>query len=180
MRPAISTRTGDSGKTGLVGGGRVSKSSSRIQAIGSIDELNAILGLTLAEAEMPLPLREQLTLIQRHLFTLGADVASPLEAPVVRLSCEEITEIERWGFAMEQALPPLQHFILPNGCRTSCLLHQARAVCRRAERWITALAEKEEVRESVKIYLNRLGDYIFLAARTANRAAGQLEAEWSA
>ena len=178
MRPTISTRTGDSGKTGLIGGGRVSKSSDRIQAIGSIDELNAILGLVLAEAEMPPQLCAQINLVQSHLFTLGADLASPLAAPAACLSSEEITVIEEWGAAMEKELPPLKHFILPNGCRVACLLHQARAACRRAERWVTALAEKEEVREPVKIYVNRLGDYLFLAARMANKTAGSGETEW--
>ncbi len=179
MRPTISTRTGDSGKTGLIGGGRVSKASVRIQAIGSIDELNAILGRALAEPQLPSQVHEQLSTIQRCLFTLGADVASPLDPPALRLSEEEITAIEQWGAALEQALPPLTRFILPGGCRVACLLHQARAVCRRAERWIIALAEKEAVREPVSIYLNRLGDYLFLAARMANKASGEHETQWS-
>ena len=178
MRPTISTRTGDSGKTGLIGGGRVSKASDRIQAIGSIDELNAVLGLVLAEPELPPQLGAQLNLVQCQLFALGADIASPLDMPAIRLLPEEIDRVEQWGATLEQELPALTRFILPKGSRVACLLHQARAVCRRAERWAATLAEKEAVREPVRIYLNRLGDYLFLAARMANKTAGANEMVW--
>ena len=182
MRPSISTRTGDRGTTGLYGGQRTSKSSPRIQAYGDVDELNALLGLVLCEHDLPEKLQTQLNEIQRVLFILGADLATPMEsvAKVTRINEQHIEMVEQWGKRLEEALPSLTHFVLPSGTRSGCLLHHARTVCRRAERWVVALSEKETVNEHACIYLNRLGDYLFITARTANKAAGQEEREWIA
>ena len=175
MRPRISTGTGDDGTTGLLKGERVPKSAMRIHAIGTIDELNAILGVVLAEAGLTESLHLPLERVQRALFNVGADLASVSGGP--RLSAMYIGELEQWGAAMEQALPSLSNFILPGGSKIAALLHQARAVCRRAERWIVGLAQEERVNPEVRVYLNRLSDCLFLAARIANHEAAYPEVE---
>ncbi len=190
MRPSLSTTGGDKGKTGLFGGDRVSKSSSRIHAYGTVDELNAILGLILTEKDVPEELRKQLHEIQKDLFCLGADLASPYQslcsgtgqAPsargVVRIEEADTQRIEEWGVALEQDLPVLQKFILPSGCRAAALLHQARTVCRRAERWMVQLNEEEPINSCALIFVNRLSDYLFLASRAVNKAADAGEVQW--
>jgi len=175
MRPTISTGTGDDGTTGLLKGKRVSKSAMRIHAIGTIDELNAILGVVLSESGLPEQLRQPLGRVQRALFTVGADLASVSGGS--RLSAMSIGELEQWGVAMEAALPSLSAFILPGGSHIAALLHQARAVCRRAERWIVGLAQEELINPEVRVYLNRLSDCLFLAARMANREGAREEVE---
>ena len=179
-QPSLSTKTGDKGTTGLIGGQRISKSSPRLHAYGTVDELNAQMGLILAEDVLTPELREQFTEIQRMLFVMGSDLATPLEAgtDVPRVTEEHIQIVERWGADLEQALPALQKFVLPSGHRAGALMHQARTVCRRAERWTVDLSEKELVSEHVLIYLNRLSDYLFLAARTVNKLTGVAEVEW--
>ncbi len=174
-RPIISTGTGDDGTTGLLKGDRITKSSLRIHAIGTIDELNAILGVTLAEAALPESLRLPLERVQHALFQVGADLASASGGH--RLSAMYIGELEQWGAALETALPALSHFVLPGGSRVAALLHQARAVCRRAERWVVGLAHEEPVNPEVRVYLNRLSDCLFLAARMANREQDHPEIE---
>lgn len=176
---SIVTRTGDKGTTGLFGGKRLSKSDPRLHAYGTVDELNAVLGITLAEKEISEEIGKQLTIVQKLLFRVGADLATPLEskANVLRMTSEQTKEVETWIKKLENDLPPLTRFILPSGSRTGSLLHLARTVCRRAERWIVALGEQEEINPEVQIYLNRLGDYLFLVARTANREAGMAEVE---
>lgn len=177
-RPTLSTRGGDAGETGLFGGKRLSKTHPRIHAYGTVDELNAVLGLVLAEKDVPTVLRTHCTGIQKMLFTIGADLAAPEDRTVPRVTLDDIKVLERWGVELEQSLPQLKHFILPSGSRAGSLLHLARTVCRRAERWVVALKEEEPVNEHVLVYLNRLGDYLFLAARMANKAAGIHEKEW--
>lgn len=180
-RPSISTKTGDKGTTGLFGGKRVAKHDDRLHAYGTIDELNAILGLILAESDLSEMVRSELSELQRMLFVAGADLATPFEnnaAKVPRISPKEIQELEAWGVTHEKDLPPLQKFILPSGSRTGALLHHARTVCRRAERWTVALAEREQVNNDLLIFVNRLSDYFFLAARTANKEASIPETEW--
>ncbi|HBU09206.1 MAG TPA: cob(I)yrinic acid a,c-diamide adenosyltransferase, partial [Candidatus Peribacter riflensis] len=149
-RPRISTGTGDDGMTGLLKGERVSKSAIRIHAVGSLDELNAILGVIMAETALSDDLRTALERVQRALFSAGADLASvssghqPSAAsgglqPASRLSVLFIRELEEWGLTMERSLPKLSRFILPGGSKIAALLHQARAVCRRAERWVVGM-----------------------------------------
>lgn len=176
---SIVTRTGDTGETGCIGGKRISKADPRMHAIGAIDELNALLGFALA-VEMEDGLRAQLLSVQHRLFRLGADLAAPEGIGGVparpaghsggpRIEAEHAAELERWIGDLETRLPPLTAFIVPGGTEAGARLHHARAVCRRAERWVVALAEREPVRREIVVFLNRLGDYLFLAARAVNR-----------
>ena len=176
---SIVTKTGDKGTTGILGGSRVSKASLRPRACGSIDELNAMLGLILVEKEIPQTLREQLLRIQHLLFRVGADIATPmtLSRGITRVRPTETEQLEKWIRGMEGALPLLAAFILPGGSRAGALLHLARTLCRRAERSIVELQEKEEINPEILRFINRLSDYLFLAARTANVAVGQEETE---
>lgn len=174
-RPRISTGTGDDGSTGLLKGGRVPKSALRIHAIGTVDELNAILGVVLSESNLPDTLRQPLERVQRALFNVGADLASVSDSQ--RLSAMSIGELEQWGAAMDLALPSLSNFILPGGSKIAALLHQARAVCRRAERWVVGTSQEDRVNPEVRVYLNRLSDCLFLAARMANHEAAYPEVE---
>lgn len=174
---SIVTKTGDGGTTGLLGGSRVSKASPRPNACGSIDELNAALGLVLAEEKIPQKLHEQLIHVQHLLFRVGADIATPMTFPrgSLRLHPRDTEQLEEWLGTMEETLLPLTAFILPGGSRAGALLHLARTVCRRAERFVVELQEKEEINPELLCFINRLGDYLFLAARTVNVAAGQAE-----
>lgn len=170
---SIVTKTGDNGTTGLLGGSRVSKASPRLHAYGTVDELNAIIGLVLVEEDLPAALRAHLSALQHILFRLGADIATPTAQAIHAISNErmdndDVEELEQWIKELEEKLPPLQHFIVPGGCRAAALLHHARTVCRRAERWTVALAEKEQVNPQARVFLNRLSDHLFLAARSAN------------
>ncbi len=172
----IVTRTGDKGTTGLVGGTRVSKADLRIAAVGDVDELNAVIGVVRCE-RMPKDVEVALETVQHRLFTLGADIASPLDtkAHTERIQASHVTVLDAWIGRMEPKLPPLTHFILPSGHRSGALLHEARAVCRRAERSVVALSQEEAINPEALIYLNRLSDLLFIAARTANAAAGVTE-----
>ncbi|GEM_PF-36554 len=172
---SIVTKTGDQGETGLVGGARISKADARMHAIGSVDELNALLGVLLAE-QLPAEIAAGVTRIQNELFTLGADLATPRPSvKVPRITQEHIAGLEAWIASLESALPPLQAFILPGGSRAGALLHSARTVCRRAERWVVSL--DNTVSEQSRIYLNRLSDLLFLLARAVNRERGAEERE---
>ena len=169
---SIVTKTGDNGTTGLLGGSRVSKASPRLHAYGTIDELNAIFGLVLAEGGLSAPLLSSLHSLQHTLFRLGADLSAPATLPTQRMNSADVKTIEEWIADLEQDLPPLQNFIVPGGSRPAALLHIARTVCRRAERWVMAIAEKEEINTWSRIFLNRLSDYLFLAARAINHQRG--------
>ncbi len=176
-RPTISTGTGDGGETVLLGGTRISKASPRIHAHGAIDELNVVIGLVLAESGIKQVLREQLLTLQRLLFRMGADLAAPASAQTARVQPEDIAQIEQWGVEIEEHLPPLHRFILPGGSRAGAILHLARTVCRRAERRVVFLAERETVNAAIQVCLNRMSDYFFLAARMVNRDAGVTDSE---
>jgi cob(I)alamin adenosyltransferase len=171
---SIVTRTGDKGTTGLFGAVRVPKHAQRLQAYGTVDELNAMLGVLLAESSLPEHLKHSLTEIQHLLFRIGADLATPLEqkTPVPRVTKEHVEMIDFWIGQIEPGLPQMTSFILPGGTAASARLHHARTVCRRAEREVSALLAHEAANREVLVFLNRLGDYLFLAAREANRAAG--------
>lgn len=180
MRPTLSTKTGDRGETGLFGGKRVSKTHTRIHAYGTVDELNACLGVIVAEDALPDTIRTQCLEVQRMLFVLGSDLATPFEekADVPRVEEKHIQELEQWGTDLEKSLPALKQFILPSGCRAGALLHQARTLARRAERHMVALQKQEKLNQHALIYINRLSDYFFLASRTVNKAAGVKETVW--
>ena len=177
----IYTKTGDAGETGLFGGGRVRKSHARVEAYGTVDELNALLGLARTHA-LPAPAPEWLETIQNHLFYLGADLATPSDAQVegvVRLDAESVHALEQAIDAMNELLPPLKSFILPGGTPAAATLHVARTVCRRAERVCVALGDAESINPTILVYLNRLSDFLFTLARWVNHHAGESEIRWA-
>jgi cob(I)alamin adenosyltransferase len=179
----IYTRTGDTGTTGLFGGGRVPKDHPRVAAYGDVDELNATIGL--ARATPPSDLADPLLeAVQRDLFALGGHLATPDPAKVAKaleratLSPERIREFEMVMDAADQELGPLRAFILPGGAPKAAALHLARTVCRRAERSIVRLAQDGEVPELFLVYVNRLSDLLFTLARLANQRAGVGDVTW--
>jgi cob(I)alamin adenosyltransferase len=177
----IYTRTGDDGTTSLFSGGRVPKSHLRVESYGTTDELNSVLGL--ARALKPHPTTDAyLGQIQRQLFNLGADLATPLEAAsswVIRMDAATVTWVEDAIDALDADLPPLTQFILPGGSPAAAQIHVGRTVCRRAERVVVALKEYETVGEQVIHYLNRLSDFLFTLARWENWKAGLPEDKWT-
>lgn len=167
----IYTKTGDRGKTGLFGGKRVSKSDPRLAAYGDTDELNALLGLARNQNRDP-SVDETLKRIQNDLFDLGRLLATP---DPKRLDVSFLEEaIDR----LDRELPPLRNFILPGGSELASTLHLARTVCRRAERDVVALAEREPVAEEALAYINRLSDFLFVLARWVNFKEGVAESPW--
>ena len=167
----IYTRTGDDGTTGLADGSRLAKDSPRVASMGDLDELNAHLGAVLVN---PLPdaIRETLVDAQHTLFDIGAELAIP-SASIV--DDARVTSLEAALDALNADLPPLKEFILPGGGAGASAAHIARAVCRRAERGIVALARDEPVNEASRRYVNRLSDYLFVAARVLARSeAGEV------
>lgn len=184
----VYTRTGDAGETALVGGRRVPKDSPRISAYGTIDELNAIVGLArtfneerLDEGEHRRWLDTTLRQIQDELFDLGSELATPPDAAyegMFRVGEAEVTRLERLMDECQKDLPPLRSFILPGGGRVNAFLHQARTVCRRAEREVLALSRVEPIGEWVLRYVNRLSDAFFVLGRWVARHAGEKEYLW--
>jgi cob(I)alamin adenosyltransferase len=170
----IVTRTGDDGSTGLGDGTRVRKDSPRVAAMGDIDELNSVLGCVLAE-DMPAAMREAFLGIQNDLFDLGGEVCIPGRSA---LWDAHLADIEAAIERLREPLPPLREFVLPGGTRAAAMCHLARAVCRRAERSLVALGRAESVSALSIKYLNRLSDFLFIAARTLNRASGRDETLW--
>jgi cob(I)alamin adenosyltransferase len=179
----IYTRTGDKGTTGLFGGDRVPKHHDRIEAYGTVDETNAFVGIARAGIGGRAALSEldsQLDRIQHHLFTLGADLATPSNsrARTDRVVEEQVGWLEERIDVLEADLEPLRNFILPGGDPVAAALHGARTVCRRAERRVSRLAGFEDVSRVALVYLNRLSDYLFVASRWANSRAGIPEHIW--
>jgi cob(I)alamin adenosyltransferase len=176
-RPTISTGKGDGGTAATIAGERISKASPRMHALGDLDELNTILGLVLADEGLSVFLVSGLMGVQKTLFAVGSDVAVSRKkgSRLLLITPAVIRKVERWGAEMEEMLPRLTRFILPGGSRAAALLHHARAICRRAERWVTEFSLKENVNPHVQVYLNRLSDVLFLAARLANKEAGKGE-----
>ena len=178
----IYTRTGDAGQTTIWGGQRVSKMEARLEANGTVDELNAALGLVCTHLT-DTSLQTLLRTIQSELFDLGADLAVPLgrekeEGQIPRIQPAQITALEHWIDDLEAQLEPLQQFILPGGTPAAATLHLARTIARRAERRVVALAASEAVNPEALRYLNRLSDLLFVLARTANHQAGTPELTW--
>lgn len=176
----IYTKTGDSGETSLFGGGRVSKHHLRVEAYGTVDEVNSLLGLARA-AGPSLQGDHWLEKAQNQLFHLGSDLATPLDAKtdwITRVTERDIVWLESTIDRMSDELAPLQNFILPGGAQAAAHLHVARAVCRRAERLITALGESEAISEHTVPYINRLSDWLFTLARYENMKAGVPESKW--
>ncbi len=166
----VYTKTGDGGETSLVGGKRVSKASLRVDAYGDVDELNSFIGLARAYLK-DTEIDEVLSLIQNDLFTLGADLASPTEIQVPRITAEFLATLEGLSDKFLEELEPLKEFILPGGGEAGAALHLARTVARRSERKVVALASVEDVNPQAIIYLNRLSDLLFILARLVNKRA---------
>ena len=174
----IYTRGGDAGETSLGDGARVSKLDARIAAFGTVDEVNAGLGVVLA-GDCPDDLREVLERVQNELFDLGADLSVPMEHDArLRVSQQQVDALERDCDRFNAELPELKSFVLPGGTETAAALHVARAACRRAEREAIAAAGSVDVNPLVLVYLNRLSDLLFILARAANAAAGTDEPLW--
>lgn len=180
----IYTRTGDSGETALFGGGRVSKDHHRVVAYGTVDEVNASVGVAAAAIEDG-EILKRLEQIQHDLFALGARLATappqgdrPRPKGVPELPLDRVAEMEGWMDAADAELSPLRAFVLPGGTEGAAALHLARTVCRRAERAVVHLGTLEPVEEGIIVYLNRLSDLLFTFARLENRRAGRGDIEW--
>lgn len=170
----IVTRTGDNGTTGLGDGSRVAKDALRIHALGDVDELNCSLGVLLTEP-LPPDSAEWLRAVQHDLFDLGSELAVPgFEA----LTDARVLALETRVEDMNRSLPMLKEFILPGGSRAAALAHQARAVCRRAERTLVTLSQESGVSMVSRQYLNRLSDALFVLARHLNRQEGRPDVLW--
>lgn len=177
----IYTKSGDAGETGLGDGTRVAKDHPRVTAYGVVDELNAVIGLVLAQI-VPFPEADLLRSIQNDLFDLGADLCVPPAANEasgqrLRVTAEQATRLEYAIDRLNAPLLPLKSFVLPGGTPAAAWLHLARTVCRRAERAVVALMKTESVNDQVLIYLNRLSDLLFVLARVANDL-GAIDVHW--
>jgi cob(I)alamin adenosyltransferase len=174
---AIATRTGDDGTTGLGDGSRVAKTDLRMYAMGDVDELNSGIGLLIAFGlpEGALQMATFMTTVQQDLFDLGGELSIP---GYTLLKSERVAALDDWLQQANAGLPRLQEFILPGGSVLAAQAHVCRAVCRRAERAVVALAETQAVSTSARQYLNRLSDLLFVMARVLNRDAGGTEAQW--
>lgn len=176
------TRKGDAGYTLFFGGQRVRKDDPRVQAYGTVDELNAVLGLA-ATACSNATLAARIQDVQGDLFCIGAELATPPEpaqtpAKIPTVNAEQTARIERWIDEVSATLPEIKTFILPCGSEAACRLHVARTVCRRTERMVVDLVASGNVRPEVSAYLNRLSDLLFAWARWANRLGGITETTW--
>jgi cob(I)alamin adenosyltransferase len=182
----IYTRKGDKGDTALFGGQQVSKDHFRVEAYGTVDELNNAIGLAVARLpDAMADWREPLVSVQSDCFTVGAILATPktgAEKPshIPELADARVARLEGWIDALDEELPPLTAFVLPGGSDCAAALHLCRGVCRRAERRVVALARHEELEPVIIRYLNRLSDLLFTLARAANARQGIADVEWHA
>lgn len=177
----IYTKTGDKGETGLFGGRRVSKDSLRIEAYGTVDELNSVIGLCRSMNTVK-EIDSILEEIQHDLFTLGADMSTPLDSgnlSLKRIHINDVSRLERHIDSIDATLELLKNFILPGGSRSAALLHFARTVCRRAERLTVRLNQSESIGEQPIVYLNRLSDLLFVLARRVNALSNTPETKWN-
>lgn len=175
----IYTKTGDQGETSLFGGTRVSKNSARIEAYGTVDELNSTIGLARSFG-LSEECEEMAVQCQEDLFVLGADLATPpsKKAKIDRIGPQHFTQLENFIDSLEGSLETLKFFILPAGTSTAAALHMARTVCRRAERACITARETEDISPDTVIYLNRLSDLLFVMARFENMKSGIPESKW--
>jgi cob(I)alamin adenosyltransferase len=178
----IYTKGGDKGETGLFGGERVPKNAERIEAYGTIDELNSFIGLVVEETKNEV-VKKLLKTIQSQLFTVGSDLATPFTETNKkhnnsRVPREFFENIEKQIDKIDAELKPLSNFILPGGCRASALLNVCRTICRRAERRVVKLNASEQVGENILIFLNRLSDLFFVLARYENMISGIPDVIW--
>lgn len=183
MKSALYTRTGDRGETSLVGGERVKKNSVRIEAYGTVDELSSALGIVAADKGCDAELRGQIHAIQNELFNIGSYLATAPapDAEPAAASLEDgakMSDLEGWIDSLDEQTPKIRAFVLPGGTPAASAAHLARTICRRAERRILDLAETEYVDSAVVRYINRLSDYLFIAARYLNFIGGIEELTW--
>ena len=172
----VITKSGDDGQTGLGDGRRVSKTHIRIQAIGSIDHLNSLLGWAMVDAGRPV--KNDLERVQQDLFNLGGELVMPGKE-LQLLNAESLQWLEDETKKLNKSLPPLEEFILPGGTELSARIHIVRTACRNTERDIVALAETKEDSDLHKVYLNRLSDYLFVLARKIQMDEGTKETQWN-
>lgn len=180
----VYTRGGDGGETALFGGERVRKDFPRVESYGSVDELNACLGVVRASG-IDAQLDAWLATIQSALFDVGGELATPdveklasKGQSIPRVSSAEVEELEAWIDTLDQELEPLRNFVLPGGAPAAAQLHLARTVCRRAERRAVSLAAEQEISEVLIRYLNRLSDLLFVMARAVNHRSQVAEPTW--
>jgi cob(I)alamin adenosyltransferase len=175
---SVYTRFGDKGKTSLYGGKTVSKGSLRIDAYGSLDELNSTIGVVLSEIKNP-KIKKELWLIQNDLFAIGASLSGNTENKQLEEYLKKrVTDFEKQIDSLSKKMPELMNFILPGGGKTGSFLHLARTVCRRFERRVAELSEKEKVNKETLIYINRLSDLLFTFARFINYQEKKKEIIW--
>lgn len=176
----IYTKTGDSGDTSLFGGQRVPKDALRIEAYGTVDELNSVLGIVRADNQ-DAEIDRILSNVQNQLFELGADLATPRSVQkkgVKRIDPKDVQQLEKVIDTVDPMLKPLRSFVLPGGSPLAARLHFARTVCRRAERAVVRLSRNEDIGDTLTIYLNRLSDLLFVLSRYANQKARVPEVKW--
>ncbi len=171
----IYTRTGDDGTTGLGDGTRAPKDGVRVDAYGTVDELNSVLGMLLTH-DLPADVHALLTDIQHELFDLGGELCIPGRSV---MTPAHVLRLEQQLDALNEPLAPLKEFILPGGTAAAAVCHLARTLCRRAERRVVTLARAESVNPAAVSYLNRLSDFLFVLARHLNRTAGRADLLWT-
>ena len=179
----IYTKTGDGGETGLFGGERISKNSQRINSYGTIDELNAYIGLTITEVKDE-KVKIDLQKIQEHLFTVGTDLATPNNEKTKKLNINRTPssfyeEIEKLIDDYDLKTDELKNFILPGGSKGAALLHICRTICRRAEREVVALNDAVKIENNIIIFLNRLSDLLFVLSRFDNKVSNHPDIIWN-
>lgn len=185
----VYTKTGDKGTTSLADGSRVSKADLRLETYGTVDELNAVVGLCRSSLESSQTLSKTarklmddwLECVQNDLFNLGGDLATPIASRwenMVLVGEAEITRLEQMIDELQDSLPPLREFVLPGGTRANAELHLARTVCRRAERFAVQLQEHAEINPQAIPFLNRLSDFLFVASRWVQHESGVAEVTW--
>ncbi len=179
MALKIYTKTGDDGTTGLFGGARLPKDDIRIEAYGTVDELNAVIGMLISSMEED-QMSSLLQTIQSRLFTVGSNLASDPSKDMITpdLLDADVQQIEDAIDRMQEGLAPLKHFILPGGSQAISIAHLARTVCRRAERRVVTLAHQSAVESIIILYLNRLSDFFFVLARWIAAQEGVEEIKW--
>lgn len=182
MSAKVYTKTGDKGSTSLLGGTKVPKSNPRLEAYGTVDELNAFVGYLHDQEEVSADVRKQLVWVQNQLFTLGSLLAvtpgfKGFELP--QIVEEDIHQLEKWIDEMDASLPELRNFILPSGHKTVSLCHVCRTVCRRAERSIAAVQDQEPLGEHLLPFVNRLSDYFFVLSRKHSQDLKVQEIIWT-
>ncbi len=182
LKARIYTKTGDKGQTSLVGGSRVSKTDVRLLSYGTVDELNSVIGLVRAHLGELSDFDSRLQNVQNNLFNLGSHLAcddAAMRSKLPGLSADALSLLEGDMDSWESELQPLKQFILPGGTVAAAFAHQARTVCRRAEREILVLHSSSPVESDILIYMNRLSDWLFLLARKLNHALGVADVPWS-